>query len=137
MVYTYLFSRRGSATYKVWGFYKVASSNPLYKIQNIHRHTSVFHKGLHLTSLTLETGETGDSSSIPLTVIRKKEADWLESYIHQPENVSAGDGEEAKTVAGSERTVHFQVTRRDLVKASFSSLSFLALIPLLISFSPI
>lgn len=107
---------------------------PFYKIQNIHRHTSVFHKGLHLTSLTLETGETGDSSSIPLTVIRKKEADWLESYIHQPENVSAGDGEEAKTVAGSERTVHFQVTRRDLVRASFSSLSFLALIPLLISF---
>ncbi|WP_312097545.1 PH domain-containing protein [Niallia sp.] len=107
---------------------------PFYKVQNIHRHTSFFHKGLQLTSLTLETGETGDSSSIQLAVIRKKEADWLETYISQLENDSFMNGEEARIAVGKDRTIHFRATKRDLVKASFTSLSFLALVPLLFSF---
>ncbi len=96
---------------------------PVERIQNVQKHTSFLHKLLRMTSLTLETGTGGDEASVKLDMITFSEAARIECLLNQ-------DEEEKH----DERMVHFTVSRHELIKASFTSLSFFAIIPLLASF---
>ncbi|MGP7819308.1 PH domain-containing protein [Niallia sp. 01092] len=109
--------------------YRTISLN---KIQNMQRHTSVLHKIFGITSLTFETGESGDQSSISFSAISKKEAEWLEHSINEKHTLLKEEqtGDNHNNIS---KVSHFKATRKEVIKASFTSLSFLALIPLLVS----
>jgi putative membrane protein len=119
--YRYKFRERTLQVYS-GVFVKSERNVPIERIQNVQKHTSFLHKLLRMTSLTLETGTGGDEASVKLDMITFSESARIESLLNQ--------GEEEKRV---ERTVHFTVSRHELIKASFTSLSFFAIIPLLAS----
>ncbi|MEK4534281.1 PH domain-containing protein [Peribacillus sp. FSL K6-1552] len=109
---------------------------PFLKVQNVQRRTTLFHKLFNLTSLTFETGMTDDQGSVPFEVISQKEAKRLEQELSliQELSVIEVDGTEEDILeiveSVSEKTIHFTPTKQDVLKASFTSLSFLALIPI-------
>ncbi|MHA7138370.1 PH domain-containing protein [Rossellomorea arthrocnemi] len=95
----------------------------------IHSHrsnTTFIHRWFGLTSLTMETGTSGENAQFEFPVITQGEKVRILSYLEQKQN-----RDESKDAIKPERTVHFQATRKDLIKASFTSLSFLAIFPLL------
>ncbi|WP_417898489.1 PH domain-containing protein [Bacillus haimaensis] len=101
----------------------------LERIQNHHSKTTFVHRWFNLTSLTLETGTSGDEAAITFPVITNLEKDRILSLLEEKESSKVADGGENFEKKG--RTVHFRSTRKDLFKASFTSLSFLAIFPLL------
>ncbi|MGW6299080.1 PH domain-containing protein [Peribacillus butanolivorans] len=109
---------------------------PFLKVQNVQRRTTLFHKLFNLTSLTFETGMTDDQGSVPFEVISQKEAKRLEQELSLIQELSVievdGTEEDALEIVESvsEKTIHFTPTKQDVLKASFTSLSFLALIPI-------
>ncbi|MCM3112395.1 PH domain-containing protein [Lederbergia lenta] len=111
---------------------------PLSKIQNIQRHTSLFHRMVKMTSIQFETVMTDENAKIKFEVISQAEADWMEVYLKNKEPVAdyqmyEFDNPETER-QNSNRMIHFHATKKDILKASFSSLSFLVLIPLISSF---
>ncbi|MFS0823859.1 PH domain-containing protein [Bacillus sp. 1P02SD] len=114
-------------------FVKRTSTIPFSRIQNITRKTSVFHKIFGLTSLTFETAMDGEDDSIDFAVLTKKHANFLIDLVQpdkQPEVIQNHEESEQVIVHGPNRTVHFTPEKKDLWKASFTSLSFLAIVPI-------
>lgn len=95
----------------------------------IHSHrsnTTFIHRWFGLTSLTMETGTSGENAQFDFPVLTQGEKVRILSCLEQkPERDKLEEG------IKPERTVHFQATRKDLIKASFTSLSFLAIFPLI------
>ncbi|MDF1997565.1 PH domain-containing protein [Peribacillus frigoritolerans] len=132
--YTYKYQIKESTLYITSGLVsKSYRTVPLHKVQNVQQRTTLFHKIFRLTSLTFETGMTGDQGSVPFEMISRKEAERLEGeYASKqelpvieadiPEERIAEDMEPA-----IEKTIHFTPSKHDVLKASFTSLSFLAL----------
>lgn len=123
-------------------FVKRTSTIPFSRIQNVTRKTTVFHKLFGLTSLTFETAMDGEDDSIQFEVISKKHAEFLielvqpgkqQDLLHHENDETLQENEELeqKTVQEESRTIHFTPEKKDLWKASFTSLSFLAIIPLI------
>ncbi|MEH7383732.1 PH domain-containing protein [Bacillus sp. JJ1533] len=114
-------------------FVKRSSTIPFSRIQNVTRKTSVFHKIFGLTSLTFETAMDGEDDSIQFDVLTKKHADFLIDLV-QPDKHQAVTKEHEETeqamVLEPTRKVHFTPEKKDLWKASFTSLSFLAIVPI-------
>lgn len=121
-------------------FTKSERTIPFSKIQNIHRHTSFFHRIFHLTSVRFETAMTDENANIKFEVISQTEAERIEAQLKsadqeiEDQNYEFDDSEIEVEHPESNRTIHFQATKKDILKASFSSLSFLVLIPLIGSF---
>ncbi|WP_042149979.1 PH domain-containing protein [Paucisalibacillus sp. EB02] len=126
-------------------FVKQSSTIPFSKIQNVTRKTTVFHKIVGLTSLTFETAMDGVEDAIHFEVISKNNAQELIDLVqakqdnhvqkameskHVSETEIEEEEEEKKQIPVTNRTVHFTPRRKDLWKASFTSLSFLAIIPI-------
>ncbi|WP_071458876.1 PH domain-containing protein [Bacillus massilinigeriensis] len=112
---------------------------PFSKVQNVNRHTSVFNRVFKTTSISFNTGSAGDDAEVKFEVISRPEAEKMESFVANRE-VNTAVEEEAATerienieINLPERTLHFKPTNKDLFKASFTSLSFLFLIPFLFS----
>ncbi|PWA07528.1 hypothetical protein DCC39_16645 [Pueribacillus theae] len=121
-------------------FNKQERTIPYSKIQNVNRHTSKFHRLFKVTSIHFETAMQGDDATVKFEVISPMQADQMEAYIancthygkrvDEAEPIVTGQSQDEKR----ERTVHFHPTRRDVIKASFTSLSFLVLVPILVTF---
>ncbi|BCB06060.1 PH domain-containing protein [Bacillus sp. KH172YL63] len=97
--------------------------------QRIHSHssnTTFVHRWFKLTSLSMETGTSGDNATYEFPVITEDEKARILAHLAQKQDLT-----ELKEVTMPKRKIHFQTTRKDLVKASFTSLSFLAIFPLL------
>ncbi len=107
-------------------FVKSQRTVPFSSIHNHKSNTTFIHRWFGLTSLTLETGTSGEHSNFTFPVITSKEKNHILFHLEQPQNQQA---EERKPLI--ERTIHFQSNKKDLIKASFTSLSFLAFFPLL------
>ena len=122
-------------------FTKSARTIPFAKIQNVNRRTTLFHRLCNVTSIRFETGLTGEEAAVEFEVISLAEADAMEKHAASPvpddEPAAVQNGEAAAESQASavhpRRTVHFKPTRKDIVRASFTSLSFLLFIPLLAS----
>ncbi|WP_054955377.1 PH domain-containing protein [Paenibacillus dakarensis] len=125
-------------------FSKSERTIPCSKIQNINRHTSLFHRFFKVTSISFETGMAGEDASVKFEVISQLEADRMETYVTSTvrdestfdtkvDNIELSSKMITEDVH-SNRTIHFRPANRDILKASFTSLSFLALIPLIGSF---
>lgn len=125
------------------GFFRKSERTvPFAKIQNISRHTNLFHRMFKLTSISFETGMKGEDATVKFEVISQKEADRIEAHITRPkrdESTSSSISHDDQILSSemeieienvdSERRIHFRPTIRDIFKASFTSLSFLVLIP--------
>ncbi|QGH35855.1 PH domain-containing protein [Gracilibacillus salitolerans] len=122
-------------------FVKHTSTIPFSKIQNVTRHTTLFHKLFGLTSLTFETAMDGDDDAITFQVVSKQHAAFLlelvnveESQVPKLEKKEQDQHEEevneAENKVETDHVIHFEPTNQDLLKASFTSLSFLAIIPI-------
>ncbi|MBD1373547.1 PH domain-containing protein [Hazenella sp. IB182357] len=116
-------------------FIKSEQTIPFSKIQNVHRHTSYFHRVFKVTSIHFETGMTGEETTVKFEVISHIEADRLEAHIKSTDGdaLTTDDVKDTKH-ANLNRNIHFEPTKMDILKASFTSLSFLILIPLVGSF---
>ncbi|AWX54968.1 hypothetical protein AB432_007945 [Brevibacillus brevis] len=127
-------------------FTKTKQTIPFTKIQNVNRHTTLLHRIFKVTSIRFETGMVGDDSRVEFAVISLNEADRLEAYTKQgmrlekePEAEAEGkegdatsSGEIGTPSATPERIIHFTPTKKEIIKASFTSLSFLGMITLLV-----
>ncbi|MBG9943979.1 membrane protein [Brevibacillus formosus] len=125
-------------------FTKKKQTIPFTKIQNVNRHTTLLHRIFKVTSIRFETGMVGDDSSVEFAVISLNEADRLEAYTKQgmrlgkepeaegKEGDATFSGENGKPYATPERIIHFTPTKKEIIKASFTSLSFLGMITLLV-----
>lgn len=97
------------------------------KIQNVQRRTTFVHKLFGMTSITFETGIAGMlDSGVEFEAVTKQEADRLEALLKNLKTDEASEEEEAESVP--ERVIHFTPQLRDIVKATFTSFSFLVLI---------
>ncbi|MFC9707372.1 PH domain-containing protein [Paenibacillus sp. NPDC056933] len=133
-------------------FNRTRRTIPYTKVQNVNRHTSLFHRLFRVTSIRFETGIKGEDATFHLQVVSLSESDRLEKVVagHMSEANIASDAVEpnGEPVTRTEhvtleeeislpvkeeleRHVHYQSTRKDIFKASFTSLSFLVLIPIL------
>ncbi|MFP3509964.1 PH domain-containing protein [Peribacillus sp. SIMBA_075] len=134
--YTYKYQIKEGTIYITSGIIsKSYRTVPLHKVQNVQQRTTVFHKIFRLTSLTFETGMTGDQGTLPFEVISRKEAERLEGEYSSKQElqvIELDSPEEriAEDMEPIEKTIHFTPTKQDVLKASFTSLSFLALIPI-------
>lgn len=107
------------------------------KVQNVQRRTSFLHKLFRMTSVSFQTGATGVDAKVEFTAVTQQEADRLETSVKVAGTKSI---ETTETPVQSEvenrvtkRVIHFTPTRRDIMKASFTSLSFLFLIVIVAS----
>ena len=136
-------------------FKKKSNSIPLERVQNVQTSTPWYFKPFSVTSLTLVTSATDEDASVKLEAVKKEEAEKIENQVltlrKESAQVKIGDAcpiheqaleKQSRILSGdmsdaymqletSERTVHFRPSRKDLLKASFLSLSFLALIPII------
>lgn len=124
-------------------FSKSVQTIPFSKIQNVNRHTSLFHRIFKVTSIRFETGMAGEEAAVRFEVISQIEADRMEAYVTSADRDelatihSRNDDIELSSEVDAEnvnRTIHFKPKKMDILKASFTSLSFLVLIPLVGSF---
>lgn len=146
---TYEFKEE-TAHYYTGVFKKTHRSIPLYRVQNVRRDIPFHFKLFNITSLKLETGMSQDSGSLHFKALSIKEADRIEQLLVEiklaseqeeedgeieldelTESIQTEDVTEKREV--SERTVHFNPTKKEVFKASFLSFSFLAIIPLAIT----
>lgn len=85
--YTYKYQIKEGTLYITSGLVsKSYRTVPLHKVQNVQQRTTLFHKVFRLTSLTFETGMTGDQGSVPFEMISRKEAERLEGNMPQNRN---------------------------------------------------
>lgn len=117
-------------------FTKSKRTIPFSKIENVNEHTSFFHRLTGTTSLTFETGMRGDEAAVEFDVVSRNHAEELKRYVSlQTVEDSEAEPMIEPVLKGKEdkqqpdRIVHFRAQKKDLVKASFTSLSFLFLIP--------
>lgn len=122
-------------------FIKKNSIVPLQHVQDIQWDTPFFYKLFDLTALTLETSATDEDASVKFKPIKRKDALWMEQQLQAdqqaiPEPAQTNDIDISSTNQKDDRqqTIHFQPTRGNLLKASFLSFSFLAIIPILAFF---
>ncbi|NBJ69477.1 MULTISPECIES: PH domain-containing protein [Clostridia] len=118
---------------------------PFDRIQNVQTNTPFYLRPLNLTALTLETGAEDEDSSFTFTAISKQEAEQIEHVLdyytkqqaQEPEAIQTSETETASSntqpVMQDKRIVHFNPTKKDVLKASVLSFSYLLLIPVLAS----
>lgn len=112
---------------------------PIKQVQNIQTKTPVYFKPFHVTSLTLVTSVSGDEAALKIEAVKWEEKEHIEGCIlafrqrGRDEQVVQVEESEMLETSVPKRTIHFRPTRKDLIKASFLSLSFLAIIPILVA----
>lgn len=120
---------------------------PFRRVQNVNRQVPAVLRLFGLTSLTLETGADGEDASIKFPAVTKAEATRIEEALDGYRKARANPSPEISLAEGAEgeisepaipeplpeveRTVHFTPELKDVLKASFLSFSFIALIPVL------
>ncbi|WP_210467921.1 PH domain-containing protein [Sporosarcina sp. 6E9] len=108
------------------------------KVQNVQRRTSFLHKIFRMTSISFQTGATGVDAKVEFKAVTQQEADRLELLVKEagskPIEVPDTDAHIVEVDKEEvQRVIHFTPTRIDVVKASFTSLSFLFLIVIVAS----
>ncbi|WP_203333607.1 PH domain-containing protein [Planococcus beigongshangi] len=112
------------------------------RVQNKKTATTFIHNWFGLTSLTLETGTASEDASVRFPVLKRQEADEIVRVIESGTSnvlltaVSEDKEEmEIETTAPvkTERREYFRSTKKDTLRAAFTSLSFLAIFPILLA----
>ncbi|WP_026567094.1 PH domain-containing protein [Bacillus sp. UNC41MFS5] len=111
-------------------FVKEQHTFALDRVHNQTSSTTFVHQWFGLTSLTLDTGTSGENASAEFPVITNEEKERIITLLKQKQD-SIEAREEGLVNQIGERKIHFRSTKKDIIKASFTSLSFLAIFPLL------
>lgn len=112
---------------------------PLSSVHNVQRHTSFLHRLFKITSATFETSMTGEDAAVRFTAISFSEVEHIEELMTEPSEDSDMEddtlplSEMGTTENKLKRTIHFKPTRKDTIKAAFTSFSFLLLVPIILS----
>ncbi|MBM7645440.1 putative membrane protein [Scopulibacillus daqui] len=106
---------------------------PLERIQNVQQNTSFFHRIFNLTSLTLNTGASGNESSVNLEMITRQEAVRIQDYLNSRAGNKKEQPGEEHSADDALRKVHYEMTWKQMMAASFTSLSLFA--PALVLFA--
>lgn len=119
-------------------FTKKHHTIPYQRVQNVQSHTPFYLRMFQLTSITLETGAESNDASFTFTALAIKEAQRMEDTLDQFKQQDAEKDcvriESSEDLVNHEkRTIHFNPSKNDILKASVLSFSYLLLIPLLIS----
>ncbi len=114
-------------------FTKSKRTIPFNKIENINEHTSFFHRLTGTTSIIFETGMKGDEAAVEFNILSRAKANELKERVGTKKETEESVVT-VETKEEAEREVHFRAEKKDLLKASFTSLSFLFLLPLIASF---
>ncbi|MBE3569895.1 MAG: PH domain-containing protein [Bacillales bacterium] len=110
---------------------------PLVRIQGISRNTPFFHRLFGLTSLLLDTGATGNKSSVKLEMLTYKEAERIQKYfrhadfLHKDLSRPNVQTIEANIPEHSSRKKHYEMTSKEIFVASVTSLNLLIFISVL------
>lgn len=112
------------------------------RVQNKKTSTTFIHKWFGLTSLTLETGTASEDASVRFPVLKTQEAEAIiemverdttrESLTIEKQQVEP-TGIHSAPPEKRTRIEYFQSTRKDTLRAAFTSLSFLAIFPILLT----
>ncbi|KIL77211.1 PH domain-containing protein [Bacillus badius] len=101
---------------------------PYRKVQQTVRHRSWFHRLFGVTAIRFETGTGEEEAAAAFDVLSEAEARRMEAYAE------GNSGEwQAEKGTKPDITVHFEADKRELLKASFTSLRFLVFIPFFVS----
>ncbi|UJL46224.1 PH domain-containing protein [Virgibacillus sp. NKC19-16] len=114
---------------------------PYAKIQHVKRETTLFHRIFNITSLRIETSIQGDVGTVTFHVLTPKEATLIEEKIQIGGQGGGATSASCKAPieapeaipeqqSESNLTIHFTPTKEDTLKASFTSFSFIAIIPI-------
>lgn len=112
------------------------------RVQNKKTATTFIHNWFGLMSLTLETGTASEDASVRFPVLKRQEADEIVRVIESgpanaPLTAVSEDAEEMKIETAAPvkkgRREYFRSTKKDTLRAAFTSLSFLAIFPLLLA----
>ncbi|MEK4176063.1 PH domain-containing protein [Aeribacillus sp. FSL K6-1305] len=112
---------------------------PLERIQGIKRTTPFFHRLFGLTSLILDTGASGNKSTIKLGMITCEEAERIQKHLshissfHKDKGVSEQNVQTSKEIAPelSSRKKYYEMTSKEIFVASVTSLSLLIFLSVL------
>lgn len=112
---------------------------PFSKVHNIQRHRSFLHRLCKITSITFETSMSGSESAVKFKAISHQQANQIEEEMNHFRKGNVTEGETVDLEVSDfqsgmlDRTIHFKPTRKDTIKATFTSFSFLFLIPIIIT----
>lgn len=109
-------------------FVKNQRNIPFKRIQDHHSKANFVHQILGITSLKLETGTSDKDANISFPAISLEEEARILGKLLKNETVIADDVKVEK-----ERIIFFESTQKDTIKAAFTSFSFLALFPLMMT----
>ncbi|MFK3937342.1 PH domain-containing protein [Alkalihalobacillus sp. NPDC078783] len=102
-----------------------------HRIQNVSRATNLIGKLFRVTTVTLET-EAQEDSTVQLKMMTHTQATSIQTFLEWKSNHKTRDTSSAEVVAPS-KSLHYKVTKKELIKASFTSFSIVALIPILMT----
>lgn len=108
----------------------------LERIQSVQQNTTFFHKLVGLTSLTILTGTSeDDNSTIKLEMITSQEAETVRAQIEKRHAEAKQTGEtdidEVAHVEEDPVKKHYTISKKEIIRATFTSFSFLAFIAVL------
>lgn len=105
----------------------------LNRIQSVQQHTSFLHRLFGLTSLNITTGTTGDNATVKLEMITLNEAKTIQMRLNEHKEKELSSEEVVSSFSTNNLTEHYQITLREIVIFSMTSLYFLASIPIILS----
>ncbi|RWZ58569.1 hypothetical protein EQV77_06275 [Halobacillus fulvus] len=127
---------------------------PYSRIQHVHRKTRWFHRFFNVSSVTLETSTQDDDRSLYFPVLKKEQSEAMEQRIQgkreiveieaveaSPEPILQPAGgpvmveekappQQVQAAELKDKHIHFTPGKKETLKASVASLSFLAIIPI-------
>lgn len=109
-------------------FVKNQRNIPFERIQDHHSKANILHQLLGITSMKLETGTSDKDATISFPAISLEEEERILNSLLKKERKIEADLQDVE-----ERAVYFESTQKDTIKAAFTSFSFLALFPLLMT----
>ena len=109
-------------------FVKNQRNIPFKRIQDHHSKANFVHQLLGITSLKLETGTSDKDANISFPAISLAEETRILGVLLKNDEVLPDEVKVEK-----ERIVFFESTQKDTIKAAFTSFSFLALFPILMT----
>ncbi|WP_413376475.1 PH domain-containing protein [Alkalihalobacillus sp. 1P02AB] len=113
----------------------------LERIQGVQMNTHFLQRPFGLTTVTLDTAASSSDSSIKLECIKREDALWVKDYIatyrEKQKEVHVDERSDEwseEPILQDDKKLHYQIRPKEIVFAAFTSMSVLALVPILFGF---
>ncbi len=107
---------------------------PLTNIQSIQLNEPFLQRIFGLASLTFSLSTTSDQASVQLEAITKEEARKIQDHLNKIKNTNPTEQETIEeTPLITKQKIHYEMSKREIVIAAFTSVGLLTAIPLILS----